>query len=162
MFTFRLERNSVGEDLLRLVDRIANPGSAQKRSVASAIRQGHQDNFTTQGSASGTPWRTLAPATVIDRQRKGFGGSGPILVRSGRVRAAWVSEGGGHYGSFRQSGGYSVWEEGSDDPIARLHETGTARMPARPVSLLGDRSEQRIVDVIDFMIEQIRNQSIGR
>jgi phage gpG-like protein len=162
MFTLKLDRNTVGEDLLRLVDRISNPGNAQKRSVADAIRRGFQDNFSTQGSAAGTPWRALAPSTVIDRQRKGFGGSGPILVRSGRVRSTWVGEGGEHYSSFRQSGGYSVWEEGSDDPIARLHETGTSKMPARPVSLLGDQSERRIIDVLDFMAEQVRSQTIGR
>lgn len=162
MFTLSLQRNSVGQDLMRLVDRIANPGNAQKRSVADAIRRGYQDNYTTQGAASGTPWRPLAASTVIDRQRKGYAGSSPILVRSGRVRATWVSEGSGHYSSFRAGGGLSVWEEGSDDPIARFHERGTSKMPARPVSLLGERSEQRIVDTIDLMIGQIEAQAIGR
>lgn len=162
MFTLSLQRNSIGEDLTLLVERIANPGNAQKRSVSGAIRQGFQDNYTTQGAASGTPWRPLAAFTVLDRQKQGYGGTGPILVRTGRLRSTWVGEGSGHYSSFRQSGGYAVWEEGSDDPIALKHELGEGRVPARPVSLLGERSEARIMDVIDLMISQLEREVMGR
>lgn len=162
MFTLSLQRNSIGEDLTRLVDRIANPGSAQKRSVSDAIRRGFQDNFTTAGAASGAAWRPLAPSTVIDRQKKGYAGSSPILVRRGNLRAGWVSESAGHYSSVRQSGGYTVWEEGNNDPIAAFNEKGTRTIPARPVSMLGDRSEARIVDTIELMINQVQSQTIGK
>lgn len=162
MFTFRLERNTAGEDLLRLVDRISNPGSAQKRSVSDAIRRGYQDNFTTQGAASGQPWRALAPSTVAQRRRLGYAGSNPILVRGGNYRSSWVSDGSEHYSSVRLQGGYTIFDEGSESPLARFHERGGARLPARPVSLLGDGSEARIVDTIEFMIGQLEREVIGR
>jgi phage gpG-like protein len=161
MFTLSLQRNSVGQDLLRLVDRISNPGSAQKRSVSDAIRRGFQDNFTRQQSGNGA-WARLAPSTVLDRQKKGFAGSGPILVRSGGLRASWVSEGSNHYSSVRNSGGYTIFEEGSSHPMAQFHEAGGGRLPARPVSMLSDSQESRIVDVIEFMILQIEQNTMGR
>jgi phage gpG-like protein len=162
MFTIKLERNTVGEDLLRLVDRISNPGNAQKRSVADAIRRGFQDNFTTQGAAAGTPWRALAPSTVLQRRRLGYAGSNPILVRGGGYRSSWVSDGSDHYSSVRQQGGYTIFEEGSESPLARFHERGGARLPARPVSMLGDGSEVRIVDTIELMIGQLEREVLGR
>jgi len=161
MFTLTLQRNTVGEDLLRLVDRISSPGSSQKRSISDAIRRSFQDNFTRQQSGGGA-WPALAPSTVLDRQKKGFAGSNPILVRTGGLRASWVSEGSNHYSSVRSSGGQTVYEEGSQHPLAQFHEAGTSRIPARPVSLLGDSQEQRIVDVIEFMILQIEQNTLGK
>jgi phage gpG-like protein len=161
MFTLRLQKDAIGQDLTRLVDRIASPGGAQKRSISGAIRRSFQDNFTRQQSGNGA-WARLAPSTVLDRQKKGFGGSGPILVRSGGLRASWVSEGSNHYSSVRSSGGITVYEEGSIHPLARFHEAGTSRMAARPVSLLSDSQESRIVDVIEFMILQIEQNTIGK
>jgi phage gpG-like protein len=157
MFTLSLQRNSIGEDLIRLVDRIANPGSAQKRSVSDAIRRSFQDNFTRQQSGNGS-WAPLAPATVLDRQKKGFAGSNPILVRTGGLRASWVSEGANHYSSVRSSGGYTVFEEGSSHPLAQFHEAGTSRMAARPVSMLSDSQESRIVDVIEWVISSLERE----
>lgn len=162
MFTLTLQKgSSIGDDLVRLVDRIANPGNSQKRSISDAIRRSFQDNFTRQQSGNGS-WASLAPSTVLDRQKKGFGGSGPILVRTGGLRASWVSEGSNHYSSVRSSGGYTIFEEGSSSAIARFNELGTARMPARPVSLLSDSQEQRISDVIEFMILQVEQNTLGR
>lgn len=166
MFTFTLPKGSnPGDDLVRLVDKIANPGNAQKRTISDAIRRGLQDNFTTAGAAAGTPWRPLAPSTVLQRQRLGYAGSNPILVRSGGLRATWTQEGAsGHYSSVRQQSGYTIWEEGADDsnPIARIHELGGARIPARPVSMLGESQDQRIVDSLEFMVASIEREVMGR
>ena len=186
MFTLSLQRNTIGEDLTLLVERIANPGNAQKRSVSGAIRQGFQDNFTTQGAASGERWQPLAPRTVAARTKLGWGPTGPILVRRGNLRNTWVNEGGeNHVSSVRQSGGVTVFEEGAEGMIAAVHELGAVvdipamqqsrkngmmhvggarqgAIPARPVSLLGERSEARIMDVIDLMIDQIQAQAVGR
>lgn len=186
MFTLTIQRNSVGQDLMRLVDRIANPGPAQKRSVSDAIRRGFQDNFTTQGAAGPGKWEPLAPPTVAARTKLGWGSTGPILVRRGVLRNTWVNAGGeNHVSNVRQSGGATVFEEGASGMIAAVHELGAVvdipamqqsrkngmmnvggarrvTIPPRPVSLLGDRSEQRIADAIEFMIGQIEAQAIGR
>jgi len=99
---------------------------------------------------------------VLQRQRLGYAGSSPILVRSGGYRSSWVSDGSDHYSSVRQSGGYTIFEEGSESPLARFHERGGARLPARPVSMLGDGSEARIVDTIELMIGQLEREVLGR
>lgn len=161
MFTLTLQKGNIGDDLLKLVDRIAAPGSGQKRSISDAIRRSFQDAFTSQQSGNGS-WAALAPSTVLDRQKQGYAGSRPILVRSGALRSSWVGEGSDHYSSVRKQGGYTIFEEGSESLIARFHESGTSRMPARPVSLLGDSSEQRIVDTIEFMIAQLERETMGK
>lgn len=186
MFTLSLQRNSIGDDLTRLVERIANPGNAQKRGVSGAIRQGFQDNFTTQGAASGERWQPLAQRTVASRRKLGWGATGPILVRRGVLRDTWVNAGGqGHVSNVRQSAGMIIFEEGAEGEIPAVHELGAVidipamqqsrkngmmhvggarqvTIPARPVSLLGERSEARIMDVIDLMIDQIQAQAVGR
>lgn len=157
MFTLSLQKDVIGQDLIRLVDRISSPGSSQKRSISDAIRRGFQDNFTRQQSGDGA-WARLAPSTVLDRQKKGFAGNNPILVRSGGLRASWVSEGANHYSSVRSSGGMTVYEEGSTHPLAMFHESGGGRLSARPVSLLDDSQEQRIVDVIEWVISSLERE----
>ena len=157
--TLQLQQNTVGDDLQRLVDRISRPGSRQTRSIADAIRAGFQDNFTSAGAASGQAWPRLAPSTVSQRRREGFAGSNPILVRTGGLRDSYVNRGGAnHYESVRQQGGYTIIEAGSEHPNALFHERGTARMPRRSVSLLGDQSENRIANVVEFVLGQLANE----
>lgn len=142
------------DDLERLIDRINRPGNGNTRKIADAVTMGFQDNFTRQSSGAGA-WARLAPATLVDRQRKGFA-AGPTLVRTGGLRASYVSRGGAsHYERISQSAVGLTIEAGSDDYRAPFHERGTAKMPARPISLLGESSENRIVDTIEFVLGQI-------
>jgi phage gpG-like protein len=46
--------------------------------------------------------------------------------------------------------------------MMHVGEKRQVTIPARPVSLLGERSEARIMDVIDLMIDQIQAQAVGR
>lgn len=162
MITLRLAQNTIADDLDKLIRRIANPGPRQTRSIGDAIRRGFQDNFTTEGSASGQPWRPLAQQTIQQRIELGFAGEHPILVRTGRYRASFVQLGApGQYESIRRTGGSLIVEEGSDDERADDLGLGTFRIPPRPVTELGPRSEKRIMDTIDFMIDQLEREVIG-
>lgn len=51
-----------------------------------ALVDGIERNFDTE-SAAGEAWAPLAASTQRDRARKGYGASGPILVRTGGLRA---------------------------------------------------------------------------
>jgi hypothetical protein len=49
------------------------------------IRDAHRAVFTSEGAAGRGRWRPLAPSTLAERKRLGFG-AGPILVRTGALR----------------------------------------------------------------------------
>lgn len=182
--TAQLQRNTIADDIDQLINRISNPGSAQKRSIADAIRRGFQDNFSTEGSAAGTPWKELSPKTVASRQKLGFAGAHPILVRTGRYRDSFVRGGSqDNYESIQSVGGQLQVEAGSVADRAHIHEYGAvvnipgrqqarkggykdvggARqvyIPPRPVTALGDSSVQRIADTIELMVRQVE-QNLG-
>jgi HK97 gp10 family phage protein len=66
-------------------------------------------------------WAELADATKADRVAKGFPEDEPLL-RTGDLRDS-ISH---------QVSGNEAWI-GSDSEIAEYHETGTSRMPPRPI-----------------------------
>ena len=184
MITLRLIDNTIGNDLDRLIDRISRPGPRQARSIADAIRQGFQDNFTTEGRAAGNDWPALAPPTVAARQKLGFAGQHPILARTGGYRASFVQRGASdNIEEIRQTSNGLEVVAGSSSERGRIHEFGAtvnipslqqsrrnglmdvggARnvyIPPRPVTELGQQSEQRIVDVIELMLTQIERESL--
>lgn len=162
LIQFTLTRNSIGDDLQRLVDKIANPGNAQKRAIGDGIRQQFQANFSGRRSGNG-PWASLAPSTVLDRVRKGYPGNQPILVRSGGLRDSYVNAGNpDHHSAVFSSGGYTVFEEGTNHRVAIFHERGGGRLPQRSVTLLGDQQEDRLFSIVEYVIGQIEAQTIGR
>lgn len=56
------------------------------RSAVPTIREAHRAVFSSEGSAGRGRWAPLAPRTLAERARLGFG-PGPILVRTGALRA---------------------------------------------------------------------------
>lgn len=150
--------------------RLEHPGSGEVRKVADAVRQGFQESFTSESSA-GAPWAELAPLTVARRQAAGYGGAHPMLVQTGSYRNSWVNAGApNHVQELVQGGG--GWElfVGSDDDRANLHERGgntviqgkQVYVPPRPVGILSDGAENRVAAVLDFVIDQIQAQTVGR
>jgi phage gpG-like protein len=87
--------------------------------------------FSSEGSAMGTPWEPLADSTLA---QKAAGGYPPdILIRTGALRASFKG-GSDHVSDIRRDGG----EWGTTDPKALFHQHGTSRMPARPVFKLDE------------------------
>lgn len=154
---FTLQTNAKFDDLERLIDKISRPGNGQTRMISDGIRQRFQENFTRQASGVGN-WAPLRPATVIDRQRKGYAGNRPILVRTGALRKSFVERGGDNYERIWQSPLGLTVEVGSDDPRAIFHERGTANMAARPVTLLDDAQDDGLFRLLDFVVDQIERQ----
>mgnify|MGYP006969396131 FL=1 len=160
MITLRLHNNAIADDLDRLIDRISRPGPRQTRHIADAIRQQFAENFTRQGSGAGQ-WARLAPSTIAQRRRLGFAGQRPILVRTGRYRASFTQRGAAnHYETVQYRGGYTTIDVGSDDERGEWLERGTRRMPARPVTLLGDDQSDNIMRVIDFVVRSLEREAI--
>lgn len=157
MFTF--QTTAKFDDVEKLVKRIATPSNTQRREVSDAIRAGFAANFASQGSARGA-WATLAPATIRDRIRRGFGAS-PIRVRTGKGRSGFVERGHpDHVENVSTISQGVLYEVGSSDQTVSLfHETGTSRMPARPVTPLSDEHEQRILRVIEQSILRMARET---
>lgn len=88
----------------------------------------HRRSIDRNFAAEGRPdrWAALAPATIADRRRRGFG-AGPILQRTGALARSWRFDWGPRH--------YRVWN-------ARwwwvVHQSGSekANVPARPMLVL--------------------------
>lgn len=156
MLTLSLRKNTIADDLDRLVAGITNPSRAHTKNIADAIRAGFQDNFESEGAAGAGQWAALAPMTVRQRQARGFGGAHPILVQTGKYKNSFIRQGAtDHIERVRSGGGGVVIEVGSSDDRGEKLEFGTGRIPARPVVPLGAGSEARIMDVIENMLNSL-------
>lgn len=156
-----IAQNNPFDDLETFIAAVERPGAGEQRKVAGAVRQGLAESFTRQGSAAG-PWAPLAPSTVIDRRRQGYGSTGPILVREGDLRATYTQDGApDHVTNFQPTAVGWLLEVGSESDIAEFHEYGTAHMPARPVLLMPEASERRVLDTLDYMIIEIERRVLG-
>jgi hypothetical protein len=148
------------DDVAHLLDRLKNLSNADQANVAEAINRGFADNFANQQAGDEAPWLSLAPATVKQRAKRGFGPT-PILVQTGSYRTSFVRRGGaGHVEKFRGTRNGWTLESGSDDERVGTLEFGgtnsTGRfVPPRPVSFLSPSSEERIFDVIDSITDRI-------
>lgn len=156
MFTLRTD--SRFDDLERLIDKISRPGNGQTRMIADGIRQQFQANFTRQGSGAGS-WAPLAPSTQLQRRQQGYAGNRPILVRSGDYRKSFTERSGDNHESIQTTGFGLVIDVGSNDRRAPWLERGTSRMPARPVTLLGDNQVDDLVRLVDYVIGEIERNA---
>lgn len=165
------------DDLERLIDKIQRPGNGNLRKIADGVRQGFQDNFSSEGGAAGTPWQVLAPRTVVTRRKLGWGGSHPILKRTGKYQSSFVNANNSDHIEDIYSGNGGVTIDVGSQLARRIHErggttnipslqegrggwlhVGGARgvfVPARPVLGLGDQSEQRLTRIIDYVIGEM-------
>ena len=147
------------DELREFFDRVRNPGARERRKVADVIERAIGENFAAQRAGDGRPWKALSEWTVLERVLLGFHGPRPILRRTGRLRASYTQPGAaGHVEEYETTGdGWSV-EIGSSDIRAGVHEYGhTTKLgtiiPARPALLLSRRSESRIGDVLDHILD---------
>jgi phage gpG-like protein len=143
--TIRPDPHAV-DDILRFADMVrrASPlvEADMLRELGDIVARAAADNFSGERSAQGA-WRPLAPATVSERMRLGYGGEHPILVRTGEYRESFTGGAGWAEESTHQG---NVWRLsfGSDDYRAAWHEYGGYNLPARPVLLFGEDTETRI------------------
>jgi phage gpG-like protein len=91
------------------------------------VRTGNAFNFAVQGSLYGG-WTPLAPYTVQDRIKHGFGGPAPILVRDGSLMDSLTTLDGPPNVIGPESATF-----GTDISYAKFHQYGTHRMPKREI-----------------------------
>lgn len=113
-------------------------------SVGGALEEGIAEWFTSQGDGT---WAALAPSTVLDRFRKGYGPN-QELVRTGRLLEALTErDAPGH--KFLISGD-SVQVGAYGEAVAYMGylADGTKRMPGRMLVQIPPGTMDRIVQLI--------------
>lgn len=119
-----------------------------------AIRAGLAENFDRE-RAGGQRWAALAPSTVADRIRQGYGGAHPILRRSDDLATSYLDpEHSQHVSDVQYVADLIRVKEGSGHPLARYHEQGTRHMPARPITELDEAGRAPIRAAIENWILQ--------
>jgi hypothetical protein len=138
---------------------IMDLGSRERHKIAEAVRLGFAWNFAHE-SAGGEPWDPLAPMTVGLRRHFGFAGEHPILQRTKQLKLSLVDAGHPlHYYHEEQHGGDWVMELSSlDERFPTLHAGGTTEdghpVPARPMTVLGPESIDRLRDTVVFVFAE--------
>ena len=117
-----------------------------------AIRQEFDQNFTDQSGRK--RWAKLAPSTVRDRARRGYG-KGPILQRTGRLKRhvlttpAQVTSG-GRTVTLRIAPSPNV----GGRPVYVANALGTSRIPSRPMVVLRPAASNRVTSAISRAARQ--------
>lgn len=92
--------------------------------VANWFAEQERVQFATEGARWGQPWAPLKPATIAEKQRRGYPLS--ILVRTGELERSL---------SIRSLSIERLYPQrmtlGTRVPYAHFHQDGTSRMPAR-------------------------------
>lgn len=125
------------------------------------LLQSFATNFRQEGGVFGafSAWPALALATVRDRERQGYGGVSPMLVRQGTLFESVVAR--GYEGNvFEVRPNQLV--VGTTISHAKFHQRGTRRMPSRKIIGLSWQMRQRIVRILAEYVKHLAwNQGLG-
>ena len=144
-FTYALNPESVEKALAGFQESLADQAPALAR-VADDFREMIGQQFTSEGRAEGTPWPELSPAT-LRRQHA----STPILYKTGALLRSLREHGAA--GHVEELEGYSL-TLGSRLPYALYHQTGTRRLPARPIIVLSGARSERWTEIVRQQIAE--------
>lgn len=137
-------------ELMGILRRMREPDAEVSEGLGERIREGFAESFAGERAGTGKAWNPLAPSTVRERLRLGYGGAHPILVRSGAYRESFLSRGNGdHLHRLQVSAEGWTLEEGSTDYRVHWLEGGTATIPERPVTILSREAEERLGNFLD-------------
>jgi len=145
------------QDFLRIINGLINwpshAGDLVERKAGDYIRQRFTRNFEEEGHPD--KWAALAPMTVEQRRRLGFGGEHPILQRTRELKRSVVERGHQYNLSLLTQGRKKITLVlGSKDPRFGYLHGGTKRIPARPMVVLGNDDIPGLDEAIMFVIEQ--------
>lgn len=123
------------------------------------IREQHAAVFRTEGTAGRGKWAPLAPATLAERARLGYG-PGPIQVRTGALRDHVLST---PAKIVRRGRTVELTIRPADKvggvPKYRALALGTSRIPARPMVTVGPAGAARITSAIS---RELRRRAAAR
>lgn len=119
------------------------------------VRDSLNLQFWTEGRHIATRWNALAPSTVKQRRKLGYGGMHPILVRTGTLKKSFIGPGGGIH---LEMVGDTHAVIGSQYFLAEIHQYGTGKIPARPIidekRPVTEEEERRIRQIFDDFVNR--------
>ena len=146
---FRLEGpqspQDYAKDLNGMVERSKDLSPAFE-AIARYLQGVVMRNFKAEGRP--VKWAPLAPSTIADRMRKGYG-SGPILQRSGGLMKSLTTP--GAPGFSLRVGPRSVAYT-SNIFYFRFHQVGTSKMPARPMLVFQKQDHTQVSRILNTYI----------
>lgn len=147
-FTYTINSKPVEKALGNFQASLADQSPALRR-VADDFREMIARQFSSEGRAEGTPWAPLAPST-LRRRRPGSTGA-PILQSSGALLRSLTAPGAPGHVEQLEDQSLAI---GSSLPYALFHQTGTRRIPARPMIVLSGARSERWVEMVRRNIEE--------
>jgi phage gpG-like protein len=144
-FTYALNSKPVENALATFEESLADQSPALG-AIADDFRVMIAQQFATEGRAEGTPWAELTASTL--RRRRA---SASILYETGALLRSLTEPGAA--GHVEELEGYSL-TLGSQLPYAGYHQSGTRRMPARPIIVLSGTRAERWTEMVRSAIEE--------
>ncbi len=129
--------------LLGIAQRIEDPRPAF-REVVQDMRETSERQFETRGRRSGRPWRALATATVLAKNRGVSSGRGILELTLGLRRS--LTRKTARYALGRVTRKGILY--GTRHPVVRFHQAGTVKMPARELLVVTKRDSERWTQVV--------------
>lgn len=118
----------------RMEKRLSSPAKELKAVGEMAISEFTQ-NFPQEGKRLDEPWKKLAPSTIKQRARLGYGPH-PILVRTGRLMTGWKQE----VKKF-------LVRIYNPIPYFKYHQKGGGHLPQRRMLIVNERIKQEVVAI---------------
>ena len=112
------------------------------------------DNFRTEGRRGGSGWKELAPFTIAQRERQGYGPQHPILERTGKLRRSFIR--GAPDNVFRTVGPAAL-DVGTVVGYASTHERGRMgppRIPQRKMLPTREQAQTIAAKAIEALIKE--------
>ena len=113
-------------------------------------------------SAEGTPAKWVALSPNYAKWKAKHAPGRPLLVLSGAMRASLTSRTGSSDQIRDINGRAKTARFGTADRKAKWHQSGTRRMPARPVVQLTDADKQRWAKAIQSWAKQKLADDVGQ
>lgn len=116
------------------------------REVGSHISKQIKNQFRTRGATFGTPWKPLAPSTVLEKKRKGY--PRQPLVRTGKMkrlvtgRPLEVERYAGQVATFGTKSKIALFQHGGTKRNGKRH------IPARPIMKMTPKLRREIRDIL--------------
>ena len=116
------------------------------REVGSHISKQIKNQFRTRGATFGTPWKPLAPSTVLEKKRKGY--PRQPLVRTGKMkrlvtgRPLEVEQYAGQVATFGTKSKIALFQHGGTKRNGKRH------IPARPIMKMTPKLRREIRDIL--------------
>lgn len=140
--SFTIDVNGSKAVMARLDRTIKAVGSPKKALTETGefLIQEFKDNFPSEGSRLGSPWKKLKADTIREKQRLGYGSAG-ILVRTGKMMNAFEKE----VSSF-------MVRVSNPTKYFKYHQLGTEFLPQRKMIVASEKLKGKIYEIFNLFI----------